>query len=140
MNANYAFRLQPYADAGVIILLGALSSASPDTVIAVNARVWKITPEVGQFFEQYEWDSDELTAQSKKIRGGSLPIGANVIGLSYLKNSGPSWATTATTSEMKAAIADGSVSLCREFETRRGGNDAKVCKDAPRIAMCPNCQ
>ena len=46
---------KPYADAGIIVVLKPLSTASPDTVVAVNASLWKRAPEVGRFLERYEW-------------------------------------------------------------------------------------
>ena len=68
MEADPAWA-KPYADAGVLVLLGPLSSASPDTVVAVNASIWTRAPKVGQFLERYEWDGEQLSSESSKDQG-----------------------------------------------------------------------
>ena len=65
---------KPYVDAGVLILLGPLSDASQDTVVAVNASIWRRAPKVGQFLERYEWNGEQLTTESTKIRGGRIAV------------------------------------------------------------------
>ena len=128
---------QPYVDAGVIVLLGPLSSASPDTVVAVNSRVWQEAPEVGKFLEQYAWDGDVLTAETSKIRGGRVAIGANVIGLTIFKKMEDLWTPWLGPSEVEAVwveLSARTTGLCREWEIRLG--DAfrvRYCKDDPSL-------
>ena len=57
-------------------MLKSLSSASPESVVAVNASLWKRAPEVGRFLELYEWDGDLLTTESKKIKSGGIAVTA----------------------------------------------------------------
>ena len=131
MEADPAWA-QPYVDAGVLVILGALSTASPDTVVVVNASVWQRAPAVGKFLEEYAWDGDVLTAEAGKIKGGRIAIRENVIGLSYLKQSEAvwtAWVDATTTESTKLAIAEGKVSLCREFNI--WGGHLTVCKDDP---------
>ncbi len=135
---------QPYADAGVLVVLGPLSSASPDTVVAVNASVWQRAPEVGKFLEEYALDGDSLTADAGKFKTGRIPITEKVLGLSYMKDSQATWSTwidAATTEVITAAIADGTFTLCRSFETRTALNSPiRVCRDDPTVATCERCQ
>ena len=76
---------KPYADAGVLILLGTLSDASPDTVVAVNASIWRRAPKVGQFLEGYGCNGEQLTTESAKIRGGRIAVRENTIGIAFIK-------------------------------------------------------
>jgi hypothetical protein len=135
---------QPYADAGVLVLLGPLSSASPDTVVAVNASVRQRAPEVGKFFEEYVLESEALATDASKFKSGRIAITEGVLGLTYLKNSQATWSTwidAASMEDIVVAIADRVVSLCRSFETRTAVNSPiRVCRDDPTVATCERCQ
>ena len=129
---------KPYVDAGILILLGPLSDASPDTVVAVNASIWSRAPKVGQFLEQYEWNGEQLTSHASKIRGGRIAVRENIIGLSYIEDNKPVWsqwvdADTATLVE--TAVTDGKVGHCREFEERRTASFTRICIDDPSISI-----
>jgi hypothetical protein len=130
---------QPYADAGVIVVLKALSSASPDTVVAVNASLWERAPEVGKFLEGYAWDGELLAAESMKIKGGRIAITENVVGLSLFKKQEDvwtEWVLPTVVKEVKAAIVDRKTGFCREFEVRSlGPYTLRVCKDDPSITI-----
>lgn len=128
---------KPYADAGIIVLLKPLSSASPDTVVAVNATLWQRAPEVGQFLEGYVWDGDLLAAESKKIKSGRIAITEKVVGLTLFKKNEEVWAPWISAPEIeniKAALEDRKTGYCREWEVRRlGPFTMQVCKDDPSI-------
>ena len=129
---------KPYVDAGILILLGPLSDASPDTVVAVNASIWSRAPRVGQFLEQYEWNGEQLTTESAKIRGGRIAVRENIIGLSYIEDNKPVWsqwvdADTATLVE--TAVTEGKVGHCRQFEERRTASFTRICIDDPSISI-----
>ncbi len=133
---------KPWADAGVIVLLGSIAGASGDTVIAVNASIWQRTPNVGQFLEKYEWDGDVLTNEASKIRGGRIAIAENVVGLKFLKDQGPVWGlwvSADTAALVNEALAEPKVNLCRAFEFRQHGQESRVCIDDPRISNCVGC-
>ena len=137
MEADPAWA-KPYVDAGIIILLGPLSDASPDTVVAVNASIWSRAPRVGQLLEKYEWNGEQLTSESSKIRGGRIAVRENIIGLSYIEDNKPVWsqwvdADTATLVE--TAVADGKVGHCRQFEERRTASFTRICIDDPSISI-----
>ena len=129
---------KPYADAGILILLGPLSDSSPDTVVAVNASVWSRAPKVGQFLEQYEWNGEQLTTESARITSGRIAVRENIIGLAFIEDNGPVWsqwvdADTATLVE--TAVADGKVGHCRKFEERRTASFTRICVDDPSISI-----
>ena len=144
MEADPAWA-KPWADAGVIVLLGSLAEVSGDTVIAVNASIWNRAPNVGQFLEKYEWDGDALTNEAKKIRGGRIAISENVVGLKFLKDQGSfwgQWVSADTAALLNEALASDKVNLCRAWEFREGaqsGSRSRVCKDDPRINICVGC-
>ena len=129
---------QPYVDAGILILLGPLSDASPDTVVAVNTSIWTRAPRVGQFLEQYEWNGEQLTSESSKIRGGRIAVRENIIGLSYIEDNKPvwsQWVDDETATLVEAAVTDGKVGHCREFEERRTASFTRICIDDPSISI-----
>ena len=129
---------KPYVDAGILILLGPLSDASPDTVIAVNASIWSRAPRVGQFLEQYEWNGEQLTSESSKIRGGRIAVRENIIGLSYIEDNKPvwnQWVDDETATLVEAAVTDGKVGHCRQFEERRTASFTRICIDDPSISI-----
>ncbi len=137
MEADPAWA-QPYVDAGVLILLGPLSDASPDTVIAVNASVWSRAPRVGQLLEKYEWNGEQLTTESGKIRGGRIAVRENIIGLSFIENNGPIWGVwvdSDTATRVETAVSDGKVGHCRQFEERRTASFTRICIDDPSISI-----
>ncbi len=141
MEADPAWA-KPWADAGVIVLLGSLAEASGDTVIAVNASVWQRTPNVGQFLEKYEWDGDALTNEASKIRGGRIAIAENVVGLKFLKDQESmwgQWVPADTAALVNEALAADKVNLCRAFEFHEGIQRSRVCLDDPRKAICVRC-
>ncbi len=143
MEADPAWA-KPYADAGILVLLGSLSDASPDTVIAVNASIWSRAPRVGQFLEQYEWNGEQLTSESANIRGGRIAIRENIIGLAFIEDNKPiwdGWIDADIAARVETAIADGKVGHCRKFEERQTpGSVTRVCVDDPSKATCPGCQ
>ena len=128
---------KPYADAGIIVVFKPLSSASPDTVVAVNASLWKRAPEVGQFLERYEWDGELLTEQSKKIKSGRIAITAAVVGHNVFKRHEEmwtGWVSPETAETVRAAMEDGKIWFCREFEVRVIlPYTMRVCKDDPSV-------
>lgn len=128
---------KPYADAGIIVVLKPLSSASPDTVVAVNASLWKRAPEVGKFLEQYEWDGELLTAESKKIKSGRIAITAAVVGHNVFKRNEEmwtEWVSPEAVETVRAAMEDGKIWFCRAFEVRViGPYTMRVCKDDPSV-------
>ena len=128
---------KPYADAGIIVVLKSLSSASPDTVVAVNASLWKRAPEVGRFLERYEWDGDLLTAESKKIKSGRIAITAAVVGHNVFKRQEEmwrNWVAPEAAETVRAAMEDGKIWFCRGFEVRViGPYTMRVCKDDPTV-------
>lgn len=128
---------KPYADAGIIVVLKPLSPASPDTVVAVNASLWKRAPEVGQFLEQYEWDGELLTVESNKIKSGRIAITAAVVGHRIFKNHEEmwtKWVSPEAVETVRAAMADGKIWFCRGFEVRViGPYTMRVCKDDPSV-------
>ncbi len=129
---------KPYADAGILILLGPLSDASPDTVIAVNASIWTRAPRVGQFLERYEWNGEQLTAESAKIRGGRIAVRENIIGLSYIEDNKSVWSRWTdpdTATRVETAVTDGKVGHCRKFEERRTASFTRICVDDPSISI-----
>lgn len=137
MEADPAWA-QPYVDAGVIILLGPLSDASPDTVVAVNASVWSRAPRVGQLLEMYEWNGEQLTTESAKIRGGRIAVRENIIGLSFIEDNGPiwgAWVDSDTATRVETAVSDGKVGHCRQFEERRTASFTRICIDDPSISI-----
>ena len=141
MEADPAWA-KPWADAGVIVLLGSLAEVSGDTVIAVNASIWNRAPNVGQFLEKYGWDGDALTNEAKKIRGGRIAIAENVVGLRFLKDQESmwgQWVSADTATLLNEALASDKVNLCRAWEFRQGGQNTRVCKDDPRINICVGC-
>ena len=128
---------KPYVDAGIIVVLKPLSSASPDTVVAVNASLWKRAPEVGRFLERYEWDGDLLTAESKKIKSGRIAVTAAVVGQNIFKRQEDlwtEWVSPEAAETVRAAIEDGKIWFCRAFEVRViGPYTMRVCKDDPSV-------
>lgn len=129
---------KPYVDAGILILLGPLSDASPDTVVAVNASIWSRAPRVGQFLEQYEWNGEQLTTESAKIRGGRIAVRENIIGLSYIEDNKPVWSQWVddnTATLVETAVSDGKVGHCRQFEERRTASFTRICIDDPSISI-----
>lgn len=128
---------KPYADAGIIVVLKPLSSASPDTVVAVNASLWKRAPEVGQFLERYEWDAELLTAESKNIRSGRIAVTAAVVGHKVFKrheDMWTRWVSPEAVETVRAAMEDGKIWFCRGFEVRTiGPYTMRVCKDDPSV-------
>lgn len=128
---------KPYADAGIIVVLKPLSSASPDTVVAVNASLWKRAPEVGQFLEQYEWDGELLTTESKKIKSGRIAVTAAVVGHNVFKRNEEmwtEWVSPEAVETVRAAMEDGKIWFCRGFEVRViGPYTMRVCKDDPSV-------
>ena len=128
---------KPYADAGIIVVLKPLSSASVDTVVAVNASLWKRAPEVGQFLERYEWDGELLTAESKKIKSGRIAITAAVAGHNVFKRNEEmwtNWVSPEAVETVRAAMEDGKIWFCRAFEVRViGPYTMRVCKDDPSV-------
>ena len=128
---------KPYADAGIIVVLKPLSTASPDTVVAVNASLWKRAPEVGRFLERYEWDGDLLTAESKKIKSGRIAITAAVVGHNVFKRQEEmwrNWVAPEAAETVRAAMEDGKIWFCRGFEVRViGPYTMRVCKDDPTV-------
>ena len=128
---------KPYADAGIIVVLKPLSAASPDTVVAVNASLWKRAPEVGQFLEQYEWDGELLTTESKKIKSGRIAITAAVVGHNVFKRNEEmwtEWVSPEAVETVRAAMEDGKIWFCRAFEVRViGPYTMRVCKDDPSV-------
>ncbi len=137
MEADPAWA-QPYVDAGVLILLGPLSDASPDTVVAVNASVWSRAPRVGQLLEKYEWSGEQLTTESGKIRGGRIAVRENIIGLSFIEDNGPIWGVwvdSDTATRVETAVSDGKVGHCRQFEERRTASFTRICIDDPSISI-----
>ena len=137
MEADPAWA-KPYVDAGILILLGPLSDASPDTVVAVNASIWSRAPRVGQLLEKYEWNGEQLTSHASNIRGGRIAVRENIIGLSYIEDNKPVWsqwvdADTATLVE--TAVSDGKVGHCRQFEERRTASFTRICVDDPSISI-----
>ena len=137
MEADPAWA-QPYVDAGVLILLGPLSDASPDTVVAVNASVWSRAPRVGQLLEKYGWNGEQLTTESARIRGGRIAVRENIIGLSFIEDNGPIWSTwvdSDTATRVETAVSEGKVGHCRQFEERRTASFTRVCIDDPSISI-----
>ncbi len=137
MEADPAWA-QPYVDAGILILLGPLSDASPDTVVAVNASVWSRAPRVGQLLEKYEWNGEQLTSESAKIRGGRIAVRENIIGLSFIEDNGPiwgAWVDSDTATFVETAVSDGKVGHCRQFEERRTASFTRICIDDPSISI-----
>ncbi|MCY4528021.1 MAG: hypothetical protein OXD46_03190, partial [Chloroflexi bacterium] len=129
---------KPYVDAGILILLGPLSDASPDTVVAVNASIWTRAPKVGQFLEQYEWNGEELTSESSKVREGRIAVRENIIGLSYIEDNKPVWSQWVdhdTANRVETAVNDGKVGHCRQFEERRTASFTRICIDDPSISI-----
>ena len=128
---------KPYADAGIIVVLKPLSAASPDTVVAVNASLWKRAPEVGQFLEQYEWDGELLNTESKKIKSGRIAITAAVVGHNVFKRNEEmwtEWVSPESAETVRAAMEDGKIWFCRGFEVRViGPYTMRVCKDDPSV-------
>ena len=128
---------KPYADAGIIVVLKPLSSASPDTVVAVNASLWHRAPEVGMFLERYEWDGDLLTTESKKIKSGRIGVTAAVVGHNVFKRQEAMWTpwvSPEAAATVRAAIEDGKIGFCRGFEVRViGPYTMRVCKDDPSV-------
>ena len=128
---------KPYADAGIIVVLKPLSTASPDTVVAVNASLWKRAPEVGRFLELYEWDGDLLTAESKKVKSGRIAVTAAVVGHNVFKRQEEvwtEWVPPEAAETVRAAIEDGKIWFCRGFEVRViGPYTMRVCKDDPSV-------
>ena len=135
---------KPYADAGVLILLGTLSDASPDTVVAVNASIWRPAPKVGQFLEGYGCNGEQLTTQSAKIRGGRMAVRENTIGIAFIKEQQSTWSqwvVPETLAAVEAALGEGKVGHCRKFEQRQApGGGTRVCVDDPSKTTCPGCQ
>ena len=137
MEADPAWA-QPYVDAGILILLGPLSDASPDTVVAVNASIWSRAPRVGQLLEKYEWNGEQLTTESAKIRGGRIAVRENIIGLSFIEGNGPvwgAWVDSDTATRVETAVSDGKVGHCRQFEERRTASFTRICIDDPSISI-----
>ena len=137
MEADPAWA-KPYVDAGILILLGPLSDASPDTVVAVNASIWSRAPRVGQFLEQYEWNGEQLTNESKKITTGRIAVRENIIGLSYIEDNKPvwsQWVDDETATLVETAVSDGKVGHCRQFEERRTASFTRICIDDPSISI-----
>ena len=137
MEADPAWA-KPYVDAGIIILLGPLSDASPDTVVAVNASIWSRAPRVGQLLEKYEWNGEQLTSESSKIRGGRIAVRENIIGLSYIEDNKPVWSQWVddnTATLVETAVSDGKVGHCRQFEERRTASFTRICIDDPSISI-----
>ena len=128
---------KPYADAGIIVVLKPLSTASPDTVVAVNASLWQRAPEVGKFLERYEWDGDLLTAESKKIKSGRIAITAAVVGHNVFKRQEEmwrNWVAPEAAETVRTAMEDGKIWFCRGFEVRViGPYTMRVCKDDPTV-------
>ena len=128
---------KPYAEAGIIVVLKSLSSASPETVVAVNASLWKRAPEVGRFLERYEWDGELLTAESKKIKSGRIAITAAVVGHNVFKRQEEmwtNWVAPDVAETVRAAMEDGKIWFCRGFEVRViGPYTMRVCKDDPTV-------
>ena len=125
---------KPYVDAGVLVLLGPLSNASPDTVVAVNASVWRRAPNVGRFLERYEWNGEQLATESAKIQSGRIGIRENIVGLSFFKDNQPiwsQWVESEVVANVQRAIEEGKVNHCRRFEERRAGTVSRVCVDDP---------
>ena len=135
---------KPYVDAGVLILLGPLSNASQETVIAVNANIWRRAPKVGQFLERYEWNGEQLTTESTKIRGGRIAVRENTIGIAFIKEQQSTWSqwvVPETLAGVEAALEEGKVSHCRKVEERQSpGGGIRVCVDDPSKAVCLGCQ
>ena len=129
---------KPYVDAGILILLGPLSDASPDTVVAVNTSIWSRAPRVGQFLEQYGWNGEQLTAESSKIRGGRIAVRENIIGLSFIeenKSIWGQWIDGDTALRVDTAVSDGKIGHCRQFEERRTASFTRICVDDPSISI-----
>ncbi len=129
---------KPYVDAGILILLGPLSDASPDTVVAVNASIWTRAPKVGQFLEQYEWNGEELTSEASKVREGRIAVRENIIGISYIEDNKPVWSQWVdddTATRVETAFNDGKVGHCRQFEERRTASFTRICIDDPSISI-----
>ncbi len=129
---------KPYADAGIIVLLKPLSSASPDTVVAVNASLWKRAPEVGAFLERYEWDGELLNTEAEKIKSGRIAITASVVGHNVFKRQEEmwtQWVEPEAAETVRAAMEEGKIGFCREFEVRTVGPYVmRVCKDQPTVS------
>ena len=128
---------KPYADAGIIVVLKSLSSASPESVVAVNASLWKRAPEVGRFLELYEWDGDLLTTESKKVKSGRIAVTAAVVGHNVFKRQEElwtPWVSPESAETVRTAIEDGKIGFCRGFEVRViGPYTMRVCKDDPSV-------
>ncbi len=128
---------KPYADAGIVVLLKPLSSASPDTVVAVNASLWKRAPEVGAFLERYEWDGEFLTAEAKRIKSGRIAVTAAVVGHTFFKRQEETWTqwvSPEAAETVRAAMEEGKIWFCRAFEVRViGPYTMRVCKDDPSV-------
>lgn len=143
MEADPAWA-KPWADAGVIVLLGSLSDASGDTVIAVNASVWQRAANVGQFMEKYEWSGAILSEEAGKIRGGRVGVKENVVGLKIIKEQPQlwtPWGDSTTAAGVNLAVEDGKTGHCRKVEERDGtGGPIRVCLDDPSKAVCRSCQ
>lgn len=143
MEADPAWA-KPWADAGVIVLLGPLSDASGDTVIAVNASIWRRAPNVGQFMEKYEWSGAGLSEQAGKIRSGRVGVKENIVGLKIIEEQPQiwtPWVDATAIAGVNLAIAEGKPSHCREVEERQStGSVVRVCIDDPSKAVCSGCQ
>jgi len=135
---------KPWADAGVIVLLGPLSDASGDTVIAVNASIWSRAPNVGRFMETYEWNGAYLSEQAGKIRSGRVGVKENVVGLKLIEEQPEiwtPWADATAIAGVNLAIGEGKPNHCREIEERQAtGSVVRVCIDDPSKAVCSGCQ
>ena len=98
---------------------------------------------LGEFLLRYKWDGETMEKESASIRGGRIAMGANTIGLKFLKDQEAVWSqriAAPAVTDIKAAVVENNVSLCREFEVRRERMQVRVCKDDPKKLSCVACQ
>ena len=83
-----------------------------------------------------------MEKESASIRGGRIAMGANTIGLKFLKDQGSvweQWVPADTAALVNEALAADKVNLCRAFEFHEGIQRSRVCLDDPRKAICVRC-
>ena len=129
---------QQQADLGNVIVLGTLTSENPEAKIAVHASMSKRAPDVIEFLRSYSPDSDVISKEAAKIRGSRVGVKENAVGLNFLKNFEAMWTPWVPSDAVelvKAEVADGNFSLCREWvifmPDKYGGVRTKYCIDDP---------
>ena len=126
------------AETGNVILLGNASPTDAALSIVVHPSMLQRAPDVIELLENFVIDSEVLSTQSARIRGGRVGLKENAVGLDLMKKSlevWMPWVNANIAALVTQAIEDGKIGHCREFVNyapdRVGNEGSRYCKDDP---------